>query len=669
MKLLRSLSIRRKQMLLIMLTSAVALLLACAAFMSYDALAFRRELVERISSLAEVVGNNTTAAIDFNDAVAATQTLAALRGEPNVVQARVYRLNGELFASYARAGGQPPPGVAYRAEASEVFAAQHLHLFRPIVQSAEPIGTIEVVANLAEARERLWRYAGIVAIVFVGALGVAFWLSAILGRVVAAPILHLSRVAQAVAQDKNYSVRATKESEDELGHLMDGFNEMLAQIQARDLELERSRNQLEERVAQRTQELASSLSLLNSTIESTADGIVAFDLSGRFVSFNSKFMAMWGVPREIMEQWRAPEFKAHAEQLINHPERFLQMIELSRTQPEAEMFDLVEFKDGRVFERYAMPQRIDNKCVGVVVNWREVTARKAAEAELERTHRQLIETSRQAGMAEVATSVLHNVGNVLNSVNTSATVVADRLKRAGTEGLVRLAEMLQANRQDLTAFLSAAGRAEHVIEYLNTLAQHLDAGHRAVLEELKQLTQNIDHIKEIVVMQQNYAKISGLTETVKVTDLVEDALRMNHAALLRHQVQLVREYDSDLPPIMIEKHKVLQILINLIRNAKYACDDSQRDDKRLTIRVTRAAEGPRERVRVVVADNGIGIPPENLTRIFSHGFTTRKSGHGFGLHSGALAAREMNGALSAHSDGVGRGATFVLELPVLKDDV
>ena len=109
----------------------------------------------------------------------------------------------------------------------------------------------------------------------------------------------------------------------------------------------------------------------------------------------------------------------------------------------------------------------------------------------------------------------------------------------------------------------------------------------------------------------------------------------------------------------VEKHKVLQILVNLVRNAKYACLDSAQPDKCVTVRLA-AGDG---RVRITELDNGVGIPPENLTRIFSHGFTTRQGGHGFGLHGGALAAREMGGSLTVHSDGPGQGATFVLELP------
>jgi signal transduction histidine kinase len=206
---------------------------------------------------------------------------------------------------------------------------------------------------------------------------------------------------------------------------------------------------------------------------------------------------------------------------------------------------------------------------------------------------------------------------------------------------------------------------DQVINFLKSLSQHLAGERASLLEELQELTKNVEHIKDIVVMQQSYARVSGVSEKVKPIDLVEDALRMNAGALARHQVKLVRDYAPDVPEIMLEKHKVLQILVNLIRNAKYACDDSNLPDKSLTLRVTHDSQ----HLQIIVEDNGVGIPAENLTRIFSHGFTTRKEGHGFGLHSGALAARELGGKLTAHSDGPGRGAKFTLELPVLPPEL
>jgi signal transduction histidine kinase len=262
-------------------------------------------------------------------------------------------------------------------------------------------------------------------------------------------------------------------------------------------------------------------------------------------------------------------------------------------------------------------------------------------------------------MAEVATSVLHNVGNVLNSVNVSTTLVVDKVRGSKVTFVPKVGEMLQEHAVDLPAFLTSDPKGQKIPNYLTTLGKQLLSEQHQIVEELDHLRKNVEHIKEIVAMQQSYARVSGVAESVPLCELVEDAIRMNAGALNRHDIELVRDYAAQ-PVVTLERHKVMQVLVNLIRNAKFACDESGRTDKRMTIGVT-AQHG---RLEISVADNGVGIPPENLTRIFAHGFTTRKEGHGFGLHSGALVAKEMGGSLIAHSDGIGKGATFTLELPI-----
>jgi ligand-binding sensor domain-containing protein/signal transduction histidine kinase len=291
---------------------------------------------------------------------------------------------------------------------------------------------------------------------------------------------------------------------------------------------------------------------------------------------------------------------------------------------------------------------------------KEIEERKRMEIEVERIHRQLLDASRQAGQAEVASSVLHNVGNVLNSVNVSTTVVSDRLRNLQISNLAKAAQLMKEHAADLGPFLCADDKGRKLPHYLEKLAQHLGREQNELLTELKDLADNVEHIKGIVAMQQSYAKVSGLTEKVAVSELVESALKMHSAAYLRHAVNVVREF-QDVPPILADRHKVLQILINILQNAKYACAEGGQPDKTVRVRLQRRGQ---ERVSIEIADNGIGIAPENLTRIFSHGFTTRKNGHGFGLHSAALAAREMGGSVTVQSQGLGRGATFTLELPV-----
>jgi signal transduction histidine kinase len=279
--------------------------------------------------------------------------------------------------------------------------------------------------------------------------------------------------------------------------------------------------------------------------------------------------------------------------------------------------------------------------------------------ELEETHKQLLTASRQAGMAEVATSVLHNVGNVLNSVNVSVAVLSDQVQKSRSDNLGKLAAMMRDHADDLGNFITTDPKGRQLPKYITQLAEYMEHEKGAVVAELGSLRKNVDHVKDIVAMQQTYAKVSGITEVIKVTDLVEDALRMNATSLIRHDVHFFREYAEPLPEITLDRHKALQILINLIRNSRQACDAGAPEEKRLTVRVT----NPGSRIRIEIVDNGIGIPPENLPRLFTHGFTTRKDGHGFGLHSSCIAAKELGGSLTAHSDGPGKGATFVLELP------
>jgi signal transduction histidine kinase len=291
----------------------------------------------------------------------------------------------------------------------------------------------------------------------------------------------------------------------------------------------------------------------------------------------------------------------------------------------------------------------------------EIAERKQAEAELEKMHKRLLETSRQAGMAEVATGVLHNVGNVLNSLSVSVTLVGGQLRRSDVVNLRRAASMLREKNGGLAEFLTTDPKGKLLPEFLGAAADQLADDQAQMVAEMDSVGRHIEHIKEIVTMQQSYAKVAGAFENLPVAALVEDALEMNAAAFDRHQVRVIREIARDVPAVCVDRHKVLQILINLFSNAKYAMEANNQSNKQLVIRVETA---PPDRVKVVVRDNGIGIAPDNLVKIFTAGFTTKKEGHGFGLHSGANAAKEIGGSLTAHSDGAGQGASFTLELPV-----
>ncbi|MGA2750877.1 MAG: PAS domain-containing sensor histidine kinase [Verrucomicrobiota bacterium] len=292
---------------------------------------------------------------------------------------------------------------------------------------------------------------------------------------------------------------------------------------------------------------------------------------------------------------------------------------------------------------------------------KDITDLKQAEAKLEQAReQQLVETCRLAGMAETASTLLHNVGNVLNSVNVSASIVAHKVKNSRASNLGKAVGLMEEQGAKLGEFLASDAKGRQLPGYLAGLARHLEAEQREMLGEISSLCANVEHIKEIVAMQQAYSEVAGVQESLPPTELVEDALRLNAGSMERHHVQVRREY-TPTPPLLVDKHKVLQVLVNLIRNAKYALDDCGQAEKRLILRV-----GPGEgaTVRFSVVDNGIGIPAGNLKRIFERGFTTRKGGHGLGLHSGALAARQLGGSLTCQSEGAGKGAIFTLELPL-----
>ena len=279
--------------------------------------------------------------------------------------------------------------------------------------------------------------------------------------------------------------------------------------------------------------------------------------------------------------------------------------------------------------------------------------------ELREAQAALVDSARQAGMAEIATNVLHNVGNVLNSLNVALGVVGQRLRQSRLPGLGKSVALLQSPPQGLAQFLTEDPRGRLLPDYLAKLNDSLCEEQRELQAELEPMFKSLDHLQDIVATQQSYAGARQVAAPCDVAELINDALRMNAGALSRHQV-VVEQQIAAMPPFVLDRHRTLQILVNLISNAKHAMDDDAALGHHLRIQAALDAQGA---LHVSLQDEGDGIAPENLERIFAHGFTTRAQGHGFGLHSCVTAAREMGGHLQAHSDGRGRGATFTLVLP------
>ena len=421
---------------------------------------------------------------------------------------------------------------------------------------------------------------------------------------------------------------------------------------------------LEERVRERTEELTGAHKELQLREErfrqlsqSAPIGIFETDAAGRVLFLNPHLLVITGRPfAEVADAgWQSAVHPEDAARVLGgwadcarEGREFDQELRLRRPSGE----------DRWVHARSVVLRSESGQITGHAGTVEDITERRRTAGELDAAHAELLEKSRLAGMAEVATDVLHNVGNVLNSVNVSATCVADGLRRSKAANLEKVVALLHEHAADLGGFFTHDPKAKHLPGYLQKLTQHLAQERAAALMELTELQQHIDQIKDIVALQQGSAQITATLEPVQLAELLDDALRLNLSGLDQHNVKVVTEFEV-VPAVKAQKHQLLQILVNLVRNAQRACADSGRADRRLTLRLRNGAD----QVRVSVTDNGVGIPPENLTRIFAHGFSTRQRGPGLGLHSGALAVKEMGGALSAASDGPGRGATFTLELP------
>jgi two-component system, LuxR family, sensor kinase FixL len=419
-----------------------------------------------------------------------------------------------------------------------------------------------------------------------------------------------------------------------------------------------SRDEMQGRVEWMVRTLRASEGKLVSLIESTDDMVLALDAEERVVTANEAARQLF---RRVSGRDLSPGELAFGVSTPEEREFWSGLLARALRGERVRMEKLILVEGGSLtVDLIISPVWGDGqRVVGTTLFGRDITARKQAEARLSEMHRNLLEVSRQAGMAEIATGVLHNVGNALNSVNVSAGLVTERLRGLHVSSMTRAVALMDEHEKDLGSFLTTDPRGRQLPAYLKALSRQLVNERESVMAEVRTLCESVDHIKAVVCMQQRHARSSEMRELLPVPELLDDALRLHAISFERVGIQVRREYVS-VPPVWGDRHKLLQILINLLNNARHALLESDSPDKQLTLRVRPGTGG---RLHIEVADNGVGVTPESMTRLFTQGFTTKKDGHGFGLHISALAAEEMQGSLSCVSDGAGQGATFILELP------
>ncbi len=278
--------------------------------------------------------------------------------------------------------------------------------------------------------------------------------------------------------------------------------------------------------------------------------------------------------------------------------------------------------------------------------------------ELKDLNSKIAAIARSAGMAEVASGVLHNVGNVLNSINVSTSVLKEQIKNCRAANIEKISQLLSENKNNLCDFLVDDEKGRYVLPYIEKLSVQIKEERDSQVKELECLGDNIEHIKTIISMQQSYAGGMGMIDTITASELFEDAVKINITSLDNNRIGVVYDFRDD-PKMVTDKHKIIQILVNLISNAKYALMNNDLDDRRLMLGIRQDGET----IVFSVEDNGVGIEQENIGRLFEFGFKKREGGHGYGLHHSALVARELGGKIEVSSEGKHKGAVFCLYVP------
>lgn len=413
-------------------------------------------------------------------------------------------------------------------------------------------------------------------------------------------------------------------------------------------------------LARSNQALSASQYFYHSLVESLPQGIVRKDRQGAYTYINSTFAGMMGCSASSIAGKSDEDFypaglaaKYRSEEHRVMDSRCPLEYEETRTGADG--------KKSFLHVKKIPLQDAAGSSIGIQVLYWDITSFRETEHLLKKAQQDLIEASRQAGIAEIATGVLHNIGNALNSVTTSATLIAEEARRFNISGIVKLDELI-GGQPDLGAFFTSDPRSRSLPRYLHQLTTSFKTEQGRILEEAEALQENVKRVAQIVAAQQDHARVSEINVEMDPREIIECALTLTESDLKRCNISIVREYASS-GTLYAVRHKVLQILTQLVKNGAEAMEFLSDPAKQLIVGFEHNEDGS---IKIYVRDGGVGIAPENLARVFECGYTTKKSGHGFGLHSSANAAREMHGNLSVVSAGPAKGAQFTLTLPSMR---
>ena len=275
--------------------------------------------------------------------------------------------------------------------------------------------------------------------------------------------------------------------------------------------------------------------------------------------------------------------------------------------------------------------------------------------ELEDTKDELVEQAHKAGMSDIAAGVLHNVGNLLNSVNTSASLIDETLQQSKISKLEQANSLLREHIDHFDEYLASDGNSKNLLNYYLLLEDPLKAEHQNIRKQTSRLIDKINLINEVISAQQTYAGASQYTDVTSLTEMIDSALALQAGSIEKHGLIVEKDFQAT-GTIIAQRSKLIHVLVNIFKNAKEAMENNPINEKKILIKTW---EDHRQ-IYLSISDNGPGIDPDYLDKIFTQGFTTKKNGHGFGLHSCANYISEMGGKIKVSNKENETGATFTI---------